>query len=617
MARRIRHGAVTGLIAWVAAAGGPAAAQVPPGTSGNAGPGGGRVRRDAPGELQAWDARIDGMIRTGELVVASRERRPDPARPHARVRGATRRRRAGARRGGDAAVRSRRDGVGVRHAPRESELSERWRPSPPPRRAILPRAADRRPAGGRAGAGTDGAPPAHGLPRSRLSGPPSTTGSYHFASAADGRLVHSIDAFRTQSAIGTGHGDPRRPQEGEYDLQERPVRDARPAAPRRDRDPRHRLSTIGTPRPVGRHPGPWNVRRWTVAGHRRRRGQRLGEHCGGRRPRPHAGWTYDYFARQHGLGGRRRPQGPHCIGIVNAFDGYNAFAAPPPPFGPEGRGVVRLRPVRRPGGTAPASRSWRCTSSATRLDPRGRLLFGIRPAHGVAVRAHRRLRRGRVVQVRPAALHRQARASPTTCRHDDLPGSLPVPTTETSWRGTFPAACSDDGRFRPRRRTAGRRRPTRRSPTSSESRPGSFTSGDGATGSYEVGIDSARAARFDRSRIRDLPSSREAYRDRIEFAIVCLGSERFPVDDELSSASFAGVIFPNTPGQCTSTRSTSASSGPGRLLLRGRAPELDHPQPRLLPCRGGRDRTWQPGRSVEGVGAANRAADRGDLLPRP
>ena len=64
MVRRIRHGASVGLIVWmVAVSGGPAAAQVPPGP-GTAIPVAVGAEA-APGELQAWDARLDGMIRTG------------------------------------------------------------------------------------------------------------------------------------------------------------------------------------------------------------------------------------------------------------------------------------------------------------------------------------------------------------------------------------------------------------------------------------------------------------------------------------------------------------------------------------------------------------------------
>ncbi|MCY4077646.1 MAG: hypothetical protein OXH04_19685, partial [Acidobacteria bacterium] len=83
MLRRTQRRARIGLMAFATlAASVPAAAQVPPGGAATAVPvavGSGAT----PGELQAWDARIDGMLRTGELVVASRTEDPTlPGRTH-------------------------------------------------------------------------------------------------------------------------------------------------------------------------------------------------------------------------------------------------------------------------------------------------------------------------------------------------------------------------------------------------------------------------------------------------------------------------------------------------------------------------------------------------------
>ena len=79
MSRRTGRQACIGLMTTVAVAASTlAAAQVPPGERATAVPvavGSGA----APEELQAWDARIDGMLRLGELVVASRT--TDPALP--------------------------------------------------------------------------------------------------------------------------------------------------------------------------------------------------------------------------------------------------------------------------------------------------------------------------------------------------------------------------------------------------------------------------------------------------------------------------------------------------------------------------------------------------------
>ena len=193
-----------GFIASVAVAlGAPAAAQVPPGSEGTAVP----VEvgsSSTPAEVRALDARIDGMIRRGELIVMSRTADgvlPDRTHEYAAqlvggvpVHGAgvSRQFAAGttvsafgtlyehltldttaAITAGEAAVRLERQ-TGARLADGQT-----------PQLMVLP------------------------LPTGAYVlayGAAFEDGRYHFASAADGRLVHSVDAFRTQSAIGTGIG---------------------------------------------------------------------------------------------------------------------------------------------------------------------------------------------------------------------------------------------------------------------------------------------------------------------------------------------------------------------------------------------------------------------------
>ena len=96
-------------------------------------------------------------------------------------------------------------------------------------------------------------------------------GRYHFASAADGRLVHSFDAFRSQSAIGTGVGilgDRKKVsttfERGRFETHDQ-------LRPGEIVTPRHRLRRRA-PRPVG---GARALERAAldVAGHRGGRGQ--------------------------------------------------------------------------------------------------------------------------------------------------------------------------------------------------------------------------------------------------------------------------------------------------------------------------------------------------------
>ena len=414
MVRRIRHGASVGLIAWVAASsGGLAAAQVPPGP-GTAIPV--AVGSEAtPGELQAWDARLDGMIRSGQLVVMSRTDDPTLAdRTHEYAAqfvggvpvlgaGVTRQFASGvtvsafgtlhenlvldtvpAITAGEAAVNLERQ-TGARLADGQTpELTVLPLPLPlPPGSYVLAY-----------GAALD-------------------DGRYHFVSAADGRLVHSIEAFRSQSAIGTGLGilgDRKKVstifEGGRFETHDQ----LRPGEivtldAAFDIERRFRLLT----------PGPWGVQRWTpqdiaddddndwadtavVDGH------------------VHMGWTYDYFARRHGWEGLDGRRGAYHRHRQQCLLECGSLA---PAIRARGARCVRVRRVPRARGAG-----WRSARVAAcrrpRAHPRRRFLLGL-PAYRVPVGPARRLPHRRVAKVRPAKLYRPPRRDPHL-RYRDLSG---------------------------------------------------------------------------------------------------------------------------------------------------------------------------------------------------
>ena len=162
---------------------------------------------------------------------------------------------------------------------------------------------------------------------------------FHFADADDGHIVQSVDAFRSQAAIGAGIGvkgdlkklstnhtgsrfeahDMLRPAEivtldnrGDDDRLDHLI----------DEHPSQGLpegSPIWTADDVASDPdNDWNDAA-VVDVH------------------AHTGWVYDYFSQRHGWEGLDGENG-RILSIVN-FDGRGAFFALPP-FGPEGTGVM-------------------------------------------------------------------------------------------------------------------------------------------------------------------------------------------------------------------------------------------------------------------------------------
>ena len=311
-----------------------------------------------PAELQAWDARIDGMLRTGELVVASRTNDPVlPGRTHeyaAQLFGGLPVLGAGVTRQFDRGVTVSAFGTlhenlalgavpaltaaeaGVRL---EQQTGARLGDGQQPELMVLPRPdrflcrrlrcrLRRRPLSLRERRRR----PARALPRCD----PQPVGDRH------------------------GYRDPRRPQEGERILPGQPLRSARPASPRRGRDPRRRVRRRAA-QPAG-DAGAVGRAALDVAGHRGRRGQRLGRHGGGRRPRPH-GLDVRLLRPAARLGRRRRPPRPdhrHRQRLRRL-----QRVRRPPTLRPRRSGRVRLRALHGTGGAGRVSRSWRCTSSPT------------------------------------------------------------------------------------------------------------------------------------------------------------------------------------------------------------------------------------------------------------
>ena len=332
-ASRVRLASVLAAAAALASASQDAASRQPPGVvSVSAGYAAG------VDDLRRWDAAVDGRTRTGEFVVVSRlDDGHLPGREHeyaaqffrgVPVHG------AGVSRQLDRGVTislfgTLHQGLDVETAPALSAAEAAARLAAttgaalparrPPRLVVLPRA--------------DGS---YVLAyRALLS-----DGRIYFASAADGRILRAEDAFRSQTAVGGGvdiHTGGRRKlgttrSDGRFVARDR-LRPAEIVT----LDARFNL--LRFTRLVDFHlvdglpPGEplWTEddvaadfdNDWDDPAV-------VGVHG-------HTGWAYDYFAARHGWEGADGANG-RILSIVNA--GFqNAFAAPPP-FGPEGTGVL-------------------------------------------------------------------------------------------------------------------------------------------------------------------------------------------------------------------------------------------------------------------------------------
>ncbi len=282
-------------------------------------------------ELRQWDATVDGMTRTGELVVVSRQDdRSLPGRTHeylAQFHEGVQVHGGGVSRQLDRGVTVSLFGtlytdIDIDTAPVLSagEAASRLV------RRIGAAAADRLP----------GEPVILPLIGGwyELAYPLTLEDGYtYFASSVDGAVVRREAAFDTQSAVGTGSGflgDMKKisttPESGRFEARDR----LRPGE----------VVTLDAGFDVERlvgliEPGPFRVQRWTSsdiaadADNDWRDAAVVDGHV-------HMGWTYDYFAQRHGWEGLDGQNG-RIVGIVNN-DFFNAVAWRPP-FGPEGAGV--------------------------------------------------------------------------------------------------------------------------------------------------------------------------------------------------------------------------------------------------------------------------------------
>lgn len=281
-------------------------------------------------ELRQWDATLDGMTRTGELVVVSRQAdRSLPGRTHeylAQLHEGVQVHGGGVSRQLDRGVTVSLFGtlysdIEVETAPAlsageaASRLAQRTGAAPVDR--FLPEAVVLPLVGG----------------SYELVYPLTLEDAYtYFVSAADGAVVRRAAAFDTQS-VGTGAGflgDTKKisttQEGGRYEARDR----LRPGE----------VVTLDAGFDVERldrltDRGPFRVQRWTSSDIAADADNDWGDaavvdgHV-------HMGWTYDYFAQRHGWQGLDGRNG-RIVGIVNnSF--FNAYAYRPP-FGPEGAGV--------------------------------------------------------------------------------------------------------------------------------------------------------------------------------------------------------------------------------------------------------------------------------------
>ena len=447
-----------------------------------------------PDELRRWDAWLDGLTRTGELVVVSRlVDRTLPARRHeylaqlfegVRVHG------AGVSRQLDRGVTV--SAFGTIHTAIDIAAAPTLTIAEAAGRLVQ-----------RAGSG---------LVDRRASGLvvlPSPGGSYeltyrlplddartYFVSAVDGAVVHAEPAFESQSAVGTGAGflgDAKKMStsrgNGRFEAHDR-LRPGGIVTLDAGFDPR-RLDVLTGP-------GPFRVPRWTsgdvaadadndwadpavVDGH------------------VHMGWTYDYFARRHGWEGLDGRNG-RVVGIVN-HRSCNAWAYAPP-YGPEGAGVYVFG-ERCPGRGSSVSQPRVALHTVAHELTHGLTFFALSRRTGGGL--SRRVEAGRLG---PPSF--EYRGETYTCGETRFPIEV-----EGEWV-PLPALCSEDGRF-----VLGFSHAGAISEAFSDIfavSAGFFHEADGASGSYEYGGDYAAGA------VRSLSdpwSLRHAgaYPHRYEFAL--------------------------------------------------------------------------------------------------
>ena len=295
-------------------------------------------------ELRQWDATLDAMTRTGELVVVSRQAdRSLPGRTHeylAQLHEGVRVHGGGVSRQLDQGVTVSLFGtlyadIDVETAPALTAgeaaglLLQRTGAAPADRR--LPEAVV--------------LPLLGGL--FELAYPLTLEDAHtYFVSAADGAVVQKEAAFDTQSAVGTGAGflgDTKKisttRESGRYEARDR-LRSSEVVTLDADFDVEGLVRLLQS--------GPPRVPRWASSD--------IAADPDNDWDDPavvdahvHMGWTYDYFAQRHGWEGLDGVNG-RIVGIVNnGF--FNAYAYRPP-FGPDGAGVYVFGQRGIPGSEA-------------------------------------------------------------------------------------------------------------------------------------------------------------------------------------------------------------------------------------------------------------------------
>ena len=278
-------------------------------------------------ELRHWDATIDGMERTGELVVMSRvEDRRLPERTHeylAQYVGGVPVYGGGVSRQLDRRVTvsllgTIHEGIDLGAAPALSadEVAAR-----------IEQATGATLVGGRSP--SLGILPLPDGSHALAYRAPMSDGRFYFADAADGGLVHAEDAFHSQSAIGTGVGflgDRKKMAAtiagGRFEARDQ-LRSGEIVTLDMRGDLERRELLVFDAEPwtsndiASDDDNEWHVQA-VIDGH------------------AHMGWTYDYLTQRHGWNGLDGDNG-RIIGLVN--NDFNNALAIRPPFGPEETGA--------------------------------------------------------------------------------------------------------------------------------------------------------------------------------------------------------------------------------------------------------------------------------------
>ena len=507
--RLVMVSALAGVV--IPATGRPAAAQLSPGeVSVTAG------YSTGVDELRQWDATLDGMTRTGELVVVSRQAdRSLPGRTHeylAQLHEGVQVHGGGVSRQLDQGVTVSLFGtlytdIEVETAPAlsageaASRLEQRTGAAPVdrflPEPVILPLLG--------------------GL--YELTYPLMADDAHtYFVSAADGAVVQREAAFDTQSAVGTGAGflgDTKKisttQEGGRYEARDR----LRPGE----------VVTLDAGFDVQRldallERGPFRVQRWTSSDIGAD-DDNLWDDAAVVDAHVHMGWTYDYFAQRHGWEGLDGQNG-RIVGIVNnSF--FNAYAYYPP-WGPEGAGVYVF-------GQRQVARGSEETQPRVALHTVAHELMHGLTYFSVSQRTGGRLinNLGVVGRLGPPSFEWEGET------YNCLETSFPIEVEPDVWE-PIPALCSEDGRFVLASSQASGVNEAYSDIFAVST--GFFHEGVGAAGTYEYGSEYAAGT------LRSLSDpwstfSSPAYPFRFEFAVVIVDERYFTY----SGALFLGGRF--------------------------------------------------------------------------